>query len=111
MDVFGHVRAVILERATQALPQTDLRRPSDPFAEARRITIETADVDALLLRWPLHVMNAAGPRSPDQQRCQVPVADRLAASDIEHFTVARVGCSGPQKRIRGVVHIDEIAHL
>ena len=33
------------------------------------------------------------------------------AADVEHFAVARVRRAGPQERVRGVVHVDEVAHL
>jgi hypothetical protein len=39
------------------------------------------------------------------------MADGLVAADVEHFAVARVARAGAQKRIRGVVDVDEIAQL
>ena len=39
------------------------------------------------------------------------MTDRLVAADVEHFAVAGVGCPRPQERLRGIVHVDEIAQL
>ena len=51
------------------------------------------------------------PADGDQQRRQVPVADRVATAHVEDLAIAGVVCAGPQERVGRVVHVDEVAEL
>ncbi len=57
------------------------------------------------------VLDPSGTRDLEQQRCQVAMADRLAAADVEDLAVATVVRSRTQERVRRIVHVDEVAEL
>src|SRR3954470_14350466 len=103
--------AIELQRLSQAVPERDTWLPADGLLELRRIGIEAADVDPLLVRRPVDVTHTAAARSLEEQADQVAMGDRLAAAAGENVTVAGVRRACPKECIRGVVHIDEIAHL
>ena len=77
-------------RACGAGPSRSVTRGVHPVVarELRRVRVEAADVDRLLLRRPLDVLDASRPGDRDQQRRQVAMADRLVAADVEDLAVA-----------------------
>src|SRR4051794_6071510 len=103
--------AVELDGSSEAVAQPRHRTPADGTLEQRRVGVEIADVDHLLLRRPFDQAEAAAARYGQQQLDQVEMRDRLGAANVERQAVASVAGAGPEKCIRGVVDIDEVAQL
>src|SRR5882724_7112078 len=111
VDVLRPVRPVERDRLEQALAKLDGGRPAGRVFEFARVGVETADIDRLLIRRPLHVLDAAGSGDLDQKRRELAMADGPLAADVEHFAVARFTGARPQERVSRVVDVDEVAQL
>src|SRR5688572_25376391 len=96
-DVLVLVGAVERDRLLEAVPQTHAWRPPRPLPKLRRIGIEAADVDAFLVRWPLHVTHTPRSGDVDQHRHEIAEAHGRFAADVEDFAVTRVSGAGTQK--------------
>src|SRR5262245_37594014 len=106
-----HVRAVELERAREAVAQRDAWFPSERALQARPVGVEVADVDDLLLRWPLDESISTRSGRRDQQRPEVAMRDWFEPADIEDLAVARVARARAQEGIGRIVNVHEVAHL
>src|SRR5262249_57369370 len=97
LQIPRQVRAVVLDRAPETVAQTDAGPPAGRLRELRRVGVEAADVDALLLVGPRHVADAPGAGDLDQQLDQIAVRDRLAAPplvDVARAPVAETRAPG-----------------
>src|SRR5204863_10006583 len=52
-----------------------------------------------------------GAGDADEQCREIAMADRPIAADVEDLAVAGVARAGAQKRVRGIVDVDEVADL
>ena len=79
--------------------------------ELRRVGIEAADIDGLLLIGPLDVLDTPRACGVDEQRRELPVTDRVCAADVVDAAVALVTDASAEKRIDHVIDMHEVAQL
>ncbi len=79
--------------------------------EPRRVGVEAADVDELLLGRPLDEAEGRALGQRHQQLDELGVAPVLRAADVEDLAVHRVAGPGQQEGRAGVVDVHEVAHL
>src|SRR5512134_2367092 len=106
-----HVQAIEGDCARESLAKTDLGRPADGPTELRRVRVEAPDVDPFFLGRPFDEPHRPRSGDLDEERDELPVADRLVAADVEDLAVAGVGGARPQERRGCIVYVDEIAKL
>src|SRR4051812_15815220 len=102
------MRAIEIERAPQPLGQRQGRSPAENRGDLRRVSVEVANVDGLLLWWPRGA--AESPRSGglDHQLDEIAVGDWLHTADVEHLAVRGVIGAGAKERVDGIVHENEV---
>src|SRR5436190_4391569 len=110
-DILVKMMAVERDRPLQPFFEADGLPPAGEVHELRRVGVEAADIDRLLVRRPLDVLDPAGAGDADEQCREIAMADRPIAADVEDLAVAGVARAGAQKRVRGIVDVDEVADL
>src|SRR5687768_6521640 len=110
-DIMREMRAVVVERAGEALAQRHRRLPSRARFEQRRIGVEAADVDHLFLGRPLDERVAAAAGEFNQHLDEIAMGDVFVAAAFDRFPVPRVGGPRRHERLHRIVHVDEVAHL
>src|SRR3954471_11341760 len=96
-NVLIEVRAVEVERPPEAVRQQRGRLPPERRPDLRRIGVEVADVDDLLLRRPWRAPESARAGGPDHQLDELTMSDGLQSADVERLSVALVAGAGAQK--------------
>ena len=101
----SHVRPVVVERPREPVAQRNRRLPAERSRDERRVGVEAADVDRLLVRRPLDASNTSRAGDLDQQRGELPVADRAIAPHIEHFAIAAIARTRAKERVGRIVRL------
>src|SRR5688572_2945566 len=110
-DIVRQMLAVVGEGAGKAFAQLHLGRPSGLRSEQRRIGVEAADVDRLLVGRPFDEGVTAAARQLNEKLDQIAMGEVLFAADVEGVTVHRIGGARRQECVHGIIDVDEVAHL
>src|SRR4051812_31309170 len=86
-DVLLEVRAVEVKGALQPLGKQRRRLPPERRRNLRRVRVEVADVDRLLVRRPGDAPESSGAGRANHQLDKLEMADRFETADVEDLAV------------------------